>query len=43
MYRMQKDLLGMRRQDKFSCVCDKQYLLHINKHEIDKEERKWRK
>lgn len=43
MYRMQKELFGMGRQDKFSCVCDKQQLLHINKYEIDKEEREGRK
>lgn len=40
---MQKDLFGMGRYDKISCVCDKQYLLHINKYEIDKEEREGRK
>ena len=33
----------MGRQDKFICVCDKQFILHINKHEIDKEEREGRK
>lgn len=38
-----KDLIGMRRWGKFICICDKQYPLHMNKHESNKEERAVRK